>query len=138
DSLYAAEALRRFKTERQQFALVVDEHGSVSGIITLEDLVEEVIGEIYDETDRDIQEVRRDEDGALRLPGIFPVHDLPDIGVHLDRRPDGNYTTVAGMVIAALGRLPERPGETVVIDGWAAEITGVERHAITRLRPSPH
>jgi len=137
DSLYAAEALRRFKTERQQFALVVDEHGSVSGIITLEDLVEEVIGEIYDETDRDIQEVRRDEDEALRLPGIFPVHDLPDIGVHLDRRPDGNYTTVAGMVIAALGRLPERPGETVVIDGWAAEITGVERHAITGLRLYP-
>lgn len=137
DSLPAADALRQFKTERQQFALVVDEHGSVSGIITLEDLVEEVIGEIYDETDRDVQQVRRDEDGSLLLPGVFPVHDLPDIGVHLERRPDGNYTTVAGMVIAALGHLPTQIGEAVVIDGWGAEITGVERHAITELRLRP-
>lgn len=136
DSLYAAEALRRFKTDRQQFALVVDEHGAVAGIVTLEDLVEEVIGEIYDETDRDVQAVRREEDGSLLLPGTFPVHDLPDIGVLLDRPPPGDYTTIAGMVITALGRLPTRVGESVAIDGWIAQVMALDRRAVTKVRLS--
>ncbi|QSB17353.1 HlyC/CorC family transporter [Natronosporangium hydrolyticum] len=136
DSLHAAEALRRFKADRQQFALVVDEHGAVAGIVTLEDLVEEVIGEIYDETDRDVQAARRDEDGALLLPGTFPVHDLPDVGVELEHRPKGDYTTVAGMVITALGHLPSQAGERVSIDRWTAEIVAIDRHAITQVRLS--
>jgi putative hemolysin len=134
DSLYAIEALRRFKIERQQFALVVDEHGAVDGIVTLEDLVEEVIGEIYDETDRDVQTVRREEDGSLLLPGTFPVHDLPDLGVYLDHPPQGDYTTIAGLVITLLGRLPTRAGETVSLDGWTAQVTAVTRHAVTGVR----
>jgi putative hemolysin len=137
DSLRAADALRRFKAERQQLALVVDEHGAVDGIVTLEDLVEEVVGEIYDETDRDVQAVRREEDGSLLLPGTFPVHDLPDVGVHLETRPDGDYTTVAGMVIALLKRLPTAPGDTVAVGDWAAQVTGIDRHAITSIRLRP-
>jgi putative hemolysin len=138
DSLRVADALRQFKAERQQFALVVDEHGVVDGIVTLEDLVEEIVGEIYDETDRDVLEVQRDGDGALILPGTFPIHDLGDIGVELDARPDGDYTTIAGLVIALLGRLPTKPGDRVPLDGWTAEITAVDRHAITTLRLRPH
>lgn len=134
DSLYAAEALRQFKTDREQFALVVDEHGAVAGIVTLEDLVEEVIGEIYDETDRDVQAARWEEDGSLLLPGTFPVHDLPDVGVHLEQPPDGDYTTVAGMVITALAHLPTRVGECVQIDGWSAYVAGVDRHIVTKVR----
>jgi putative hemolysin len=134
ESLYAVEALRRFKADRQQFALVVDEHGAVDGIVTLEDLVEEVIGEIYDETDRDVQAVRRDDDGSILLPGTFPVHDLPDLGVYLDNPPHGDYTTIAGLVITLLGHLPTQPGEIVSLDGWTAQITEVDRHAITGVR----
>jgi putative hemolysin len=147
DSLHAADALRRFRTERQQFALVVDEHGAVDGIVTLEDLVEEVVGEIYDETDRDVLTVHRDGDGTLLVPGTFPLHDLPDIGVDLATRPDGDYTTIAGLVIAHLGHLPTQPGAMVTIDGWTAQVTAVDRHAITSIRlhrtddgrvPQPH
>lgn len=134
DSLHAAEALRRFKADRQQFALVVDEYGAVAGIVTMEDLVEEVIGEVYDETDRDVQAVWHADDGALLMPGTFPIHDLAELGVELENWPSGEYTTVAGMVIAVLGHLPTRAGEQVTIEGWTVQITDVDRHAITRVR----
>jgi putative hemolysin len=134
DSLPAADALRRFRAERQQFALVVDEHGAVDGIVTLEDLLEEVVGEIYDETDRDVQAVQRLDDGSLLVPGSFPVHDLSDIGVELEAPPDGDYTTIAGLVITVLGHLPTQPGEVVQLDGWTAQIEGLDRRAISSVR----
>ncbi|MFD9950775.1 CBS domain-containing protein [Nonomuraea sp. NPDC059023] len=77
DSLRVSDALRRFKTEREQFALVIDEHGVADGSVTLEDLLEEIVGEIYDETDRDVQGVRHEPDGTMLLPGSFPCTTSP-------------------------------------------------------------
>jgi putative hemolysin len=136
DTLRVAVAIRRMKADREQLALVVDEHGVVDGIVTMEDLVEEVVGEIYDETDDDITAAVREPDGSLLLPGTFPVHDLADLGI--DVPPSGgDYTTVAGMVIARLGHLPTRPGESVALDGWTAVVTGVHRRAVTEVRLRP-
>jgi putative hemolysin len=103
----------------------------------MEDLVEEVVGEIYDETDRDVLSVIHEDDGAMLLPGTFPIHDLPDIGVDGGDLADSDYTTVAGLVLARLGHIPTAPGEVVDIDGHTAEVTAIAGHAITQLRLRP-
>jgi putative hemolysin len=103
----------------------------------MEDLVEEIVGEIYDETDRDVQDVVREPDGALVLVGTYPVHDLPDIGVDLPLDEDRDYTTVAGMLLARLGHIPTGPGETVDLAGYTAEVAEVTGRAITKVRLRP-
>ncbi|MFG1889194.1 hemolysin family protein [Micromonospora sp. NPDC049051] len=136
ETLKVTEAIREMRAQRQQFALVVDERGSIDGIVTMEDLVEEIVGEIYDETDRDVQAVVREADGALLMPGGFPLHDLPDVGIDLDEDTleVGDYTTVAGLVLAHLGRIPKTPGDTVEVPGLTAEVAEVTGRAITRVR----
>jgi putative hemolysin len=126
------DALHEMQARRVQMAVVVDEHGSTAGIITVEDLVEELVGEIYDETDRDVLAVRRAEDGSIVLPGRFPIHDLGDVGIH--EIPDGAYATVAGLVLDHLGHLPDTPGDRVSVGIWQFEVTGVDGHAITEVR----
>jgi putative hemolysin len=139
DTLAVVDALRQMRAAREHLALVVDERGATDGIVALEDVLEEVVGEIYDETDRDVQAVTREPDGSLVIPGGFPLHDLPDIGVHLDRADNGGYTTVAGLLLDRLGHIPTGPGATVPLDGWTAQVAAVQRRAITavRLRPGP-
>src|SRR3954451_15285330 len=73
ETLRVSDALRQLRQERQQLAMVVDERGAIDGIVSMEDLVEEIVGEIYDETDRDVESVVKEPDGALLLPGGFPI-----------------------------------------------------------------
>lgn len=134
ETLSVADAMRQLRHQREQFALVVDEHGAIDGILTMEDLVEEVVGEIYDETDRDVVSVIHESDDVLVVPGSFPLHDLPDIGIDLDRLPDADYTTVAGLILDRLGHVPTTPGETVTLPGFSAEVTQVTGRAITQVR----
>src|SRR5215212_6152988 len=133
ESVGVLDALRRMQAERQTLAIVINEYGGTEGIVTVEDLLEELVGEIYDEFDRDSRGIHREPDGSVLLPGSFPIHDLPDLGITL---PEGAYTTVAGLALDRLGRLPEE-GETVRVDGWQLEVLAVEHRAITRLRLTP-
>jgi putative hemolysin len=136
ESMGVLDALRRLQAEREQLAIVINEYGGTEGIVTVEDLLEELVGEIYDEFDLDSQSIQPEPDGSLVLPGSFPVHDLPDLGIIL---PEGDYATVAGLVLQRLGRIPDR-GETVDVDRWRIEVLEVARNAITQVRlvPRPH
>jgi putative hemolysin len=137
ETLRVSDALKELRLERQQLAMVVDERGAIDGIITMEDLVEEIVGEIYDETDRDVQAVVHEPDGALLMPGSFPIHDLPDIGFDTTPPDEGDYTTIAGMVLAGLGHIPTEPGEVVMLPEFTAEVAEVTGRAITRVRLRP-
>ena len=129
DAARVLTALREFQTHRTQMALVIGEHGQALGIVTVEDLVEELVGEIYDETDPDLATVDREPDGTLVMPGAFPVHDLVDLDVEL---PEGDYTTISGLVLDELGRFPTI-GETIEIQDWQIEIRAIHRHRIEQV-----
>jgi putative hemolysin len=133
EAVTVLDGLRRLRTDRQQMAVVVNEHGATEGIVTVEDLLEEIVGDLYDEFDPDLGTVEREEGGALVVPGDYPVHDLPDLGVSL---PEGPYATVAGWALAQLGHIPEGP-EQIEAGGWRVEVLDVEKRAIKRVRICP-
>jgi len=135
ESLNVLDALRRLQSGRQQMAIVVNEHGGVEGIVTVEDRLEEIVGEIYDEFDRDVANVVRHEDGSITMPGSFPIHDLADVEAEL---PDGegSYATVAGYVLDRLGHIPAA-GEIVDGEQWQVNVLEVSDRAITKVRLVP-
>ncbi|QIK64651.1 HlyC/CorC family transporter [Leucobacter viscericola] len=117
----ADKLLRRMQSESNHLALVVDEYGGISGLVTLEDLIEELLGEINDEHDREELEVTPEADGAFLVSARLGVEELGELfGIELD---DDEVDTVGGLVAKHLGRLPE-PGDTVVVAG--VELTAVE------------
>lgn len=135
ESARVVEALRHLQRERQRMAVVASEHGGVEGIVTTEDLVEELVGEIFDEFDRNLASVVREPTGAMLLDGGYPIHDLSDVGVEL---PEGEYATIGGLVMDQLGRIPEL-GDRFSLNGWDLEVTKVDGLAVdqVRLRRAP-
>jgi len=127
----AFELLREMQAQGLQMAIVVDEYGGTAGLVTIEDLLEELVGEIADE-----HEVRRpdligQQDGSYLVRGSYPIFDLADrLGVSM---PDVDADTVGGLVIALLGRLPE-PGESVEVAGLHLEVAEADRRRVRRVR----
>ena len=134
ETLGALEALKSLQAPRQQMAVVVNEHLAAQGIVTLEDLLEEIVGEIWDEMDRDIQRVQAGPAGSLVFPGSFPVHDLAEVGIDI---PPGPYSTLAGVVMHGLSHLPPRIGDSVAVGGWRLHVTRVRGMKITKIRVAP-
>jgi CBS domain containing-hemolysin-like protein len=122
------------REERQHIAVVVDEHGSVSGLVTLEDLLEEIIGDFEDESDRVLRSLRRRRDGTVLFPAALRPDELRSAGV-VDL-PDGEWETAAGYVIAVLGRLPEA-GDAVAVGDGVITVERVEEHRVMELSLRP-
>jgi CBS domain containing-hemolysin-like protein len=124
--------LADLQRERSSMAVVVDEYGRVVGVVTVEDIIEEVVGEIADETDPAAGEVRKLADGDWFVRGHVAVTDLADYGLELPVDTDA-YNSVGGFVFAELGRLPRR-GDTVSADGFSIRVESVRDNRIEAVR----
>jgi putative hemolysin len=125
-----AALLAEFRKANQHMAVVVDEYGAFEGIVTLEDLLEEIVGEIEDEYDLPDESVERLDDHRIRIDGTFPIDDFNEqFGQQL---PQEDYHTVAGYVFGQLGRVAE-PGDEVVYDGLRLQVVDVDGPRIERL-----
>ena len=127
-------ALSEMRRERAHLTIVVDEYGGTAGIVTLEDLVEELIGDIRDEYDVDQDQTRRLIGGAVEVDGLLNLHEFAEqTGIAL---PEGPYETAAGFVLASLGEVP-RVGNSVEVDGNRLTVTEMDGRRIARLRIAP-
>jgi CBS domain containing-hemolysin-like protein len=128
------EVLREMRRDRRHLALVLDEHGTVVGLITLEDILEELVGEIEDEFDPRTRELVRPDGDGLRIDGAAPLRLVAErLGFAIDAQHE---STIGGHIVEQLGRVPA-PGETVHLDGTALEALEVEDTRVAALRYPP-
>ncbi len=139
ETIRLAPLLQQLRDAGLQLAVVVDEYGGTSGLVTLEDVVEEIVGEVSDEHDRTRSSGRQLADGSWSVPGLWRPDEVRDrLGAPL---PDGPaYETTGGFVMAALGRVPA-VGDVVTLPGWTLEVVRMAGRRVARVRlrqrPSP-
>jgi Mg2+/Co2+ transporter CorB len=126
--------LNAFRKRRSHFALVVDEYGALQGLVTLEDIIEEIVGEIEDEHDLVAEGVRRQPDGSASVDGAVSIRELNRA---MDwELPDHDAVTVAGLVIHEAQTIPD-VGQTFIFHGHRFQVLRRQRNQITALKVSP-
>lgn len=134
DTTNLKDQLNAFLKRRNHFALVVDEYGALQGLVTLEDILEEIVGEIDDEYDRVAGALRRAPDGSVTVEGSTAIRDLNRA---MDwNLPDEDAVTIAGLVIHEAQTIPD-PGQTFIFHGHRFQVLRRQRNQITQLRVSP-
>jgi CBS domain containing-hemolysin-like protein len=125
--------MREMQADKFHLALVADEYGGLAGLITLEDCLEELVGEIVDEHDEEDTQIQRLPDGSYSVDGGMSISDLNEL---LDLElPDDHWETVAGFLFGTLEHVPEA-GESVIQEGWRFTATEVEGRRIRRVKVS--
>jgi putative hemolysin len=124
-------AMSEMRRSGDHLAVVVDEYGGTAGIVTLEDLIEELIGDIRDEYDVVDDETRRLRGGDMEVDGLLNLDDFAESTGH--ELPDGPYETVAGCLMSRLGRLP-RNGDAVEVDSVRLKVTKMDGRRVSRVR----
>jgi CBS domain containing-hemolysin-like protein len=115
-----------------QIAIVVDEYGGTAGIVTMEDLVEEIIGDVRDEHDRgEAAPVRPLGKASWMVSGLLRADEVAEATGF--RMPDGDYETLAGLVLTRLGEIPS-VGDELRVDGWRITVMAMDRHRVAELR----
>jgi Mg2+/Co2+ transporter CorB len=134
DTRPLTDQLNAFLRRKTHFAIVVDEYGEVQGLITLEDIIEEIVGDIKDEHDDVAKSVRKQPDGSYAVDGAVPLRDLNRaFGWHL---PDDEATTLAGLVIHEARQIPD-PGQVFNFHGFRFEILKKRRQQIVSIKLTP-
>ncbi len=134
DTRSVSEQLKAFRRRKTPFSLVVDEYGEVEGLVTLEDILEEIVGDITDEHDVAMPGVRRQPDGSVNVDGAVPIRDLNRV---MDwNLPDEEATTIAGLVIHEARSIPE-VGQSFTFHGFRFRVLRRARNRITALRIQP-
>ncbi len=129
-----SDLLREMRQKNQQMAIVIDEHGSVAGLATIEDLVEEIVGEIGGGDHRPSPDVLREADGSLVMRGSMSVEKVEELlGVHFAQNFDEAATTVAGLMNRAAGHVPAS-GERIDLEGFRFEVLEANQRKVLRLR----
>jgi Mg2+/Co2+ transporter CorB len=135
DTTSLRDQLKAFLAKKTHFALVVDEYGEVQGLVTLEDILEEIVGDIKDEHDLTVQGVRPQPDGSVNADGSVPIRDLNRA---MDwELPDEEATTIAGLVIHEARAIPDA-GQVFNFHGFRFQVLRKSRNRITALRITPH
>jgi len=134
ETKHGSELLRELQQKKQQMAIAIDEYGSVAGLVTAEDLVEEIVGEIEDENRRAVPAAVREPDGSMLFRGSVPVERLEELlGVTIEREPGTSATTAAGLMNELAGHVPVS-GETVLTPNVRFEVVDANQRKVLRLR----
>lgn len=131
ETMRIMELLKELQRTMQKFAIVVDEFGGISGVVTMEDIIEELVGEIHDEYDDEPEDIVEEQDHFI-VKGDADVYDMGDtLKIKIDDSED--YQTVAGLISFLLGRIPG-PGDTVAVEGYNFEVMDVEKNRIKKVK----
>jgi len=138
EAMSALEVLERFKEARHHLALIVDEFGGIAGLVTINDVLEAIVGELPAAGSDSEPEIVRRPDGSLLLDGILSVEEIKDL-LRLNELPgedEGNYETLGGLFMAQLGRIPNT-GDTLDVENWRLEVVDMDGYRVDKVLVSP-
>ena len=131
-SISLMELLRNFKERQVHIAMVVDEYGGFSGIVSMEDVLEQIVGDIRDEYDEEDEEVKSNEDGSYLVDARVRIEDFNKFGI-LPAIPDDDADTVGGFLFSYIGRLPKR-NEAIYYNNYSFTVVGKSGNIVTKIR----